>query len=302
MSILLAAVVALGDPSPEHWFLDSPNVQLDRPDRLDPDEPRFELAEPGLRARAMFGGHLGIWGVHRSDFDFALALSPFVELVNLDTFAIPWQSFRANVGLTTMWRPHFSALDTRGGQLRFELGWHHESDHAAALDRFNDRFFPGYPPDNANFSAFEYVRASVDWTQDWGPLGAERLETTVIATIKPYPPAINHCDRRDAVLGMSGEVRIAGRVAPRTTLWVGGFGEWTYNRFVPQRYFVVDAGGAPLDRASPFLSRVVQSGVTFQRPRADLSIFALYQNSNSRTVDFFYRHSHEPGLGIRMRL
>lgn len=297
--LTIGLVVGIAASGGEHSFIDSANASLERPDRIDPDEPRFEIAWPGLRARAMFGGHLGLWQVRHARFDFSLALSPFVELVNMRRSPVPWQSYRANVGLTTMWRPH---LRMSGAQLRVEAAWHHHSDHAADLPTLNARFAPSRVPDNGNFSTYEYARLSTDWTQRWAAYGAPRLQTTAIATVRPYFPSINRGDRRRPVLELSGELRVGAVVTPQVVLWVGGYAGWVHNRFVPRTEGVIDTGGTPLDRTSAFVHRIVQAGATVEGVRADLSLFALYANSHSRGVDFFVARGHEFGLGLRMRL
>ena len=297
-SLLLALCVA-GEA--DHVALPDLRPFLGKQPSLDPDEPRFEYAHHQLRWHAMAGSELGLWGIDHPRLRYALALSGFIELVNISPAPVPWHTFRANVGFDTFWRPRGPRPSESDVVIAF--GWHHESDHVASQSGFRGQFLaPGGDVNTGNFSAFEYFKLRADWVQGFAWAGAPALRTIVAPGIRVFTPSINDGDLRAPTVGLQSELRLDVRVARQTTVWFGAFGEWVHNRFVASRHGVISDPGErdPITGPRPFLTRSLRVGATLTNRSRTMQFVPQvgYEHSNGRGVDFMRRWGHAVVMAV----
>lgn len=247
----------------------------------DPDEPRFSYGAHGPRFRSSFGGRIGLVGFEPRHHRVVVSLAPLLELTNISSEPISWQTFRANVGLDVSWRPPLRV----GRGLILHAGYFHESDHVADTEAYRTEFLAPFARfDNGNFSSFEYVKLRVDAWQQWG----RRIVPTLLASpgLRVFTPNINSHDTRGDIVALQGELRFDVAWRPRLSTWVAAYGEWGLRTFDDaDRYRNASTG--------PALTRRALLGVTARGRSPTRFVVQLgYDNSNGRGVDFMRRWGH----------
>lgn len=273
-----------------HFLQDEPSA--------DPDRAMLRYGWLGGRWQAMGGGGVVLVGGPLAGLRAAIALEGFVELVNFtDQQPVPWESFRANIGFNTLWEaPALArAILPPGGRLHLAIGWFHESDHAASLSSYTDRFLEpaGFTTsfDNANFSAYEYVKLRLDWQQSlWGG----RLTTRAALGARLFPPPINPGSIRGMRHSLLSEVRASFRATDAARPFIAGYFELLQNDFEAAR----EGFRGGLDH-EPLRYRTISAGVDLRSAGgAVVSPEIIYSSSHGRGIDFpkFYG----PELGFRL--
>jgi hypothetical protein len=269
----------------------------------DPDRAMLRYGILGGRWQAMAGERIVLIGGPLGHVRAAIALEGFIELVNFtDEQPVPWESFRANIGINTHWEaPSLArAILPPGGRLSFAFGWFHESDHAANLQRYKNDYlnndvlndFGGFSHfDNANFSAYEYFKLRLCWQQLlWG----NRITTQTAIAARLFTPSINPGSIRAMNWAFQSEVRLSVRATKTIRPFVAGFFEFIDNDFVAAR----EGFRGGLDR-EPLRYQTISAGLELRaRGGSIVTPEVIYSNSHGRGIDFprFYG----PELGFRL--
>jgi hypothetical protein len=304
-SIAIAAVISLGAAPARadsgqgatealvtvHRFLrDEPSS--------DPDNAMLRYGILGGRWAAMGGQRLVLVGGTLGGLRAAISLEGFIELVNFtDEQPVPWESFRANIGFDTLWEaPRLAAaILPPGGRLHLSLGWFHESDHAANLGRYMRDYLAGFTFfsrfDNANFSAYEYVKLRVGWQQAlWG--GRITTQTTLGARF--FPPPINPGSIRAMRWAFLSDVRVSARATDALRPFVAGYFELVGNDFDAAR-----EGFRGGEGREPLRYRTISAGLDLRAAGgAVVSPEIVYSSSHGRGIDF--ARFYGPELGFRL--
>jgi hypothetical protein len=225
-----------------------------------------------------------------------LTFGGFLALVNIDEYqAMPWQTYRANMGINTIWRSR--RLDERvlpdDGSFILELGFFHESDHAASVDAFRDRFLltPGDRFDNGNFSAYEYFKLRLRYEQRFLD---ERVALLNAIGGRFFTPSFNPGDRRELLAAFNVETRGSFRLVSRLFAFLGIYYELVGNRFSSaandMRYSLEE---------TPLHYLIVETGFSWRsRGGHSFQISFLYSRSHGRGLDFTLLR---PNLGLMIR-
>lgn len=275
--------------------------------RADPDQPSLRYGFHGGRWRAMGGGDVALVTLASDALRIGLALGGFIELVNFNQGEpVPWESYRANIGFDVLAEsPRLSrALLPPAGRIHLAVGWFHESDHAANLDGYFAKYlaprsFPGgfgsFTPslDNANFSAYEYVRIRAVYRQ---PLWGGRLTAQSALGARLFPEPINPGSLRAMRAAILVETRLAAQISAGVRPFVAAYFELVDNDFVardhgfqfglnrtPLRYTIVNLG----------LDMVSAGG-------AIVSPYVTYSRSHGRGIDFPRFFGSELGFGFTL--
>jgi hypothetical protein len=269
--------------------------------RADPDQPSLRYAIDGGRWKAMSGGSIMLIGAESDTLRVGLSLAGFLELINITPDQpVPWQSYRANVGADVVVEsPRLSrVLLPWGGRMFITIGWFHESDHAAALSTYEaqylaprgiDWFFPHV--DNANFSAYEYVKIRAAYRQLlWGG----RLITSVALGTRLFPEPINPGSIRELHAAFIVESRVRVRIRPSVHPYLSVYYELIDNDFVAQRHgFQFGQDRTPLRYA------IVNVGVDLVGSSGTImSPYVAYSHSHGRGIDFPRFYGSEIGGGL----
>jgi hypothetical protein len=268
----------------------------------DPDRAMLRYGILGGRWHAMAGEGIVFVGGPLGPVRAAIALEGFVELVNFtDEQPVPWESFRANIGLNTHWEaPSLArAILPPGGRLLFALGWFHESDHAANLQRYMNDYlneFGGFGRfDNANFSAYEYFKLRLVWQQLlWGG----RITTQTAIGTRLFTPSINPGSIRGMNWAFQSEARVSVRATNTFRPFVAGYFELIDNDFNAAREgFVGDLDGDPLRY------KTISAGVELRAARGSIvTPEIIYSNSHGRGIDFPRFYGAEFGFRLSFLL
>ena len=268
----------------------------------DPDRAQLRYGFIGGRWQAMGGGSVVFVGGPIGPVRAAIALEGFVELLNFTTDQpVPWESFRANIGFNTLWEvPSLNrSILPRGGRLFLALGWFHESDHAANHQRYmNDylkdpSFFQRF--DNANFSAYEYVKLRLSWKQ---PLWGGFLTTQTTLGGRYFPPPINPGSIRGMQSAFQTEVRVRVRATKTVQPFVAGYFEFVNNGFVADQEGFV--GG---ENHHALRYQTISTGVDLRAASgAVVSPEIVYSNSHGRGIDFPRFYGSEFGFRLNFLL
>lgn len=269
--------------------------------RADPDQPSLRYALHGGRWKATAGGSIVLVAVDTDTLRAGLSLAGFLELINInEADPVPWQSFRANIGAhIVVESPRLSrALLPSGGRMYLDVGWFHESDHAAALSTYTSEYlepraFGGFAPwfDNANFSAYEYVKIRVAYRQTlWG----DRLRTSIALGARVFPEPINPASIRGLRSAFFVEARVSVRIRPSIRAFVSTYDELLDNDFVARQHgFRFGQDHTPLRYA------LVNVGVDLVGTSGTImSPFVAYSNSHGRGIDFPRFYGCEFGFGV----
>lgn len=273
------------DERRSQWMFVSPVGALFRLlPTLDPDEPTLRFASLGGRKEAMAGGQFIVAGRRNSALDVSINLSGFIALINFDDQqAMPWQSFRGYLGVNTIWRSRW--LDERllphGGELYFELGFYHESDHAVSFDDFSYHFLrnPFAPFDNGNFSSFEFVKLRLRHQHRFL---SGRLVWTNALGIRAFTPSFNPGDQRELRYAVSAETRCSVGLVRHLHAFFGLFYESLANDFVSRdNNFRFDLDGTPLRYL------FMEWGIALRsRGGQSLLLSLTFSRSHGRGIDF----------------
>lgn len=273
--------------------------------RADPDQPSLRYGFHGGRWRAMGGGGVALVTRESDALRIGFALDGFIELVNFNEGEpVPWESYRANIGFDVLAEsPLLSrALLPPGGRIHLAVGWFHESDHAANVDGYKSsylapKFFPGgfgsiLPSlDNANFSAYEYVRIRATYRQ---PLWGGRLTAQASIGARIFPEPINPGSIREMRAAVLVEPRLAARITPGVRPFVSAYFELLDNDFVARDHGFQFG----LDR-SPLRYTIVNLGVDLVSAGGSImSPYVTYSSSHGRGVDFPKFFANELGFGF----
>ncbi len=264
----------------------------------DPDRAMLRYGILGGRWQAMGGGSVVLAGGDLGEVRAGVALAGFVELVNFtQEEPVPWESFRANIGLDTLFEaPRLTrAILPAGGRLYLTLGWFHESDHAANLDGYKRDFLTNvasYPDfDNGNFSSYEYVKLRVAWQQEHL---CGRLTTLVGLGGRFFLPSINPGSLREMQGSFSAETRLRLRATDKLSPFVASSFELVWNDFVAAQHGF--RGG--LD-AEPLRYRTLSAGLDIRSAGGAVAIPELvFSSSHGRGVDFPKFYGSELGFRI----
>ena len=273
--------------------------------RADPDQPSLRYGFHGGRWRAMGGGGVALVTLESDALRLGLALDGFIELVNFNQGEpVPWESYRANIGFDVLAEaPRLSrAILPPGGRIHLAVGWFHESDHAANLAGYKAEYLapiapPGgfgsiYPSfDNANFSAYEYVRIRAVVRQ---PLLGGRLTAQSAIGARLFPEPINPGSLRAMRAAILVEPRLAAQISAGVRPFVSAYFELIDNDFVAR-----DHGFRfGLDR-TPLRYTVVNLGVDLvSASGAVMSPYVTYSRSHGRGIDFPKFFGSELGFGF----
>lgn len=268
----------------------------------DPDRAMLRYGVLGGRWQAMAGEGIVLVGGPLGGVRAAIALEGFLELVNFtDDQPVPWESFRANIGLNTHWEaPNLArAILPPDGRLFFALGWFHESDHAANLQRYMNDYLTNFGAitrfDNANFSAYEYFKLRLSWQQLlWG--GRIATQTAVGARI--FTPSINPGSIRGLRWAFQSEARVSVRATKTIHPFVAGYFELINNDFVAAR----EGFRGGLDH-EPLRYQTISTGVALRSARGSMVIPEIvYSNSHGRGIDFPRFYGTEFGFRLNFLL
>lgn len=253
----------------------------------------------------MGGGGVALVTLESDALRIGLSLDGFIELVNFNEGEpVPWESYRANIGFDVLAEsPRLSrALLPPGGRIHLTVGWFHESDHAANLDGYKAQYlapisFPGrvgsiIPSfDNANFSAYEYVKVRAVVRQ---PLLGGRLTAQSAFGVRLFPEPINPGSIRAMRAAILVEPRLAVRISAGLRPFVSGYFELVEHDFVAR-----DHGFRfGLDR-TPLRYGVVNLGVDLAGAGgAIMSPYVTYSRSHGRGIDFPRFFGSELGFGF----
>ena len=145
--VLLTLVSSLLSPGPSQADVSWRSMLSVRrftglPASLDPDQPRLEYGNLGGRWHAMGGAEVVLLGLRSSPVTVGLTASGFLELANfIDRDDMPWQAYRANFGLgLLLWSERLNSKLPADARLQLSLAFNHESDHAADVDSYTDRY------------------------------------------------------------------------------------------------------------------------------------------------------------------
>jgi hypothetical protein len=293
---------ALADDGARAWHVDTlvtvHRFVGDEP-RADPDQPSLRYGFYGGRWKAMAGDGVVLVGLVSDTLRFGLSLDGFIELVNFDTgFPVPWESFRANVGLDLHAEsPRLSrAILPPGGRLQLSLGWFHESDHVADLGSYVDEYLARRPLDatsfdNGDFSSYEYVKIRAAYRQ---PLWRGRVTVLSALGARLFPRTIDPSSIRSLRASVLAEGRVTVRATDGVRPFASGYYELVKNDFVAS-----DHGFAfGLDH-EPLRYEIVSLGVDLASAGGALfSPFVTYSCSHGRGVDFPRFYGPEVGFGI----
>lgn len=275
--------------------------------RADPDQPSLRYGIHGGRWKAMAGAGLVLAGVESDRLRLGLALDGFIELLNFDQGEpVPWESYRANVGLELLAEsPTLSrALLPPGGRLYLAVGWFHESDHAANQEVYVEQYLapPSFLPgkgwiepslDNGNFSSYEYVKLRAVYRQ---PLFGGRLTAQSALGARLFPGAIDPWSVRALRAAVLAEARLAVRLSDGVRPFASAYYELLANDFVAQEHGFQYG----LDRA-PLLYEIVHLGVDLVgRSGGICSPYLSYSRSHGRGIDFPQFFGSEIGFGITL--
>jgi hypothetical protein len=308
--IAVSAAPARADEAggPRAWHLQAlVTVHRFIPDepRADPDQPSLRYGFHGGRWRAMGGGSVALVTLESDALRLGLSLDGFIELGNFNQDEpVPWESYRANVGVDVLAEsPRLSrALLPKGGRIHVAVGWFHESDHAANLDAYKTQYLaprslPGgfgsiIPSlDNANFSAYEYIKIRAVYRQ---PLWGGRLTAQSALGARLFPEPINPGSLRAMRAAVLVEPRLTARISAGVRPFVSAYYELVENDFVAR-----DHGFRfGLDR-TPLRYAIVSLGVDLVSARgAIMSPYVTYSNSHGRGIDFPKFFGSELGFGF----
>lgn len=269
--------------------------------RADPDQPALRYALHGGRWKSMAGGSVMLVGVDSDSLRIGLSLAGFLELINFTSGdPVPWQSYRANIGAEiNAESPRFSrALLPSGGHLYLSVGWFHESDHAAAISIYEAQYLKphefgalgGYL-DNANFSAYEYIKIRAGYRQSlWG----DKLRTRLTIGTRIFPEPINPGSIRALRAAFLVDARVSVCIRPSIRPFLSVYHEIVTNDFV------ADAHGFQfgLDH-TPLRYSILNLGVDFVGASGTImSPYVAYSNSHGRGIDFPKFHGSEIGFGL----
>lgn len=268
----------------------------------DPDRAMLRYGILGGRWQAMAGEGIVLVGGPLGKLRAAIALEGFVELVNFtDEQPVPWESFRANIGLNTHWEaPSLArAILPPDGRLLFAIGWFHESDHAANLQRYMNDYLDDFGAitrfDNANFSAYEYVKLRLGWQQKlWGG----RITTQTAIGARLFTPPINPGSIRGMRWSFQTELRASVRATNALHPFVAGYFELVDNDFVAAR----EGFRGGLDR-EPLRYRTIGAGLDVRSARgAIVTPEIIYSSSHGRGIDFPRFYGTEIGFRLSFLL
>ncbi len=264
----------------------------------DPDRVMLRYGILGGRWQAMTGAGVVLVGGPLGRLRAAIALEGFLELVNFtDEQPVPWESFRANIGLNTHWEaPSLArAILPPGGRLFFAIGWFHESDHAASLQRYMNDYLDHFGAitrfDNANFSAYEYFKLRLAWEQK---LWRDRITTQIALGARLFTPPINPGSIRGMRGSFQSELRVSVRATNTLHPFVSGYFELIDNDFVAAR----EGFRGGLDR-EPLRYRTIGAGVDVRSSHGSIMTpEIIYSSSHGRGIDFARFYGTE--LGFRL--
>ena len=260
---------------------------------LDPDGPWSGYGVVGGRFFGHVGTHASIAGRPEGPLGFSIGLQGFVELLNFtDDYPISFQSFRAHVGLESLW-----ALP--GLPLSLRLGWFHESDHVADKDSFltfrdvdyidGNVIFADY--DDNNVSSYEFLRLEARWQIEQGTRWSGHLS----AVPRVFTPDVNPYARRELTAGLGGEARAAVRLTDNGSLAAGARLERWWHNFDPVAVGLRDGLGE-----APLTWRTAELAWQQQPAAGRWWVYALtHSNSSGRGSDFFVEHGPEWGASVR---
>jgi hypothetical protein len=267
--------------------------------RADPDQPALRYGLYGLRWKAMAGQSVVLVAVTSDALRLGLSLHGFLELLNFDSGGpVPWQSYRANVGLELLAEsPRLSrALLPSGGQLLLSLGWSHESDHAADVGSYVGGYLlPSYTAilsfDNGNFSSYEYVKLRAVYRQ---PVWGGRLTAESALGARLFPKAIDPYTLRALRAAVLAEGRLTVRATERVRPYASAYFELLDQGFDARAHgFAGSLAGQPLRY------EIVHLGVDLvSRGGAVFSPFLTYSASHGRGIDFPRFYGPEVGFGL----
>ena len=270
--------------------------------RADPDQPSLRYGLFGLRWKAMAGDGVVLVGGVSDALRIGLSLDGFIELVNFDAgFPVPWQSFRANIGLDLLAEsPRLSrALLPAGGQLQLSLGWFHESDHAADLGSYVSEYLAPSPFsasssfDNGDFSSYEYLKLRALYRQ---PLWRGRITTMTALGARVFPRTIDPASLRAMHAAALAEARVTARVTDGVRPFASGYFELVQNDFGAH----TNGFAFGLDQTA-LRYQIVNLGVDLvSRSGSIVSLFATYSRSHGRGVDFPRFFGPEAGVGMAL--
>jgi len=273
--------------------------------RADPDQPSLRYGFHGGRWRAMGGGGVALVTLESDALRIGLSLDGFIELVNFTQGEpVPWESYRANIGLDVLAESPLlaRALLPPGGRIHLAVGWFHESDHAANLAAYKAQYlapislpdgFGSISPsfDNANFSAYEYVKIRAVYRQ---PLLGGWLTAQAAVGARLFPEPINPGSVRAMRAAILVEPRLAARISAGVRPFVSAYFELLDNDFVARDHGFQFG----LDR-TPLRYTVVNLGVDLvSAGGAVMSPYVTYSNSHGRGIDFPRFFGSELGFGF----
>lgn len=293
--MLLLVGLALAAP------LDTDQAILPTGPDLDPDGTWVGYGGVGGRWFSHVGAHGSIGGRDDGAVRWAVGLQGFVELANFtDDYPISFQSFRAHVGVDSLWS--LPALDAKlpdGGLIGARLGWFHESDHVADDDSFVqyraveqvDGEYVSAAYDDNNVSSYEFVRLMVLWRQPWG----SRWQTLLSATPRVFTPDVNPWARRELTAGLAAEARASVQLTELGALALGGRVERWWHDFDPVAVGLRDDLGR-----GPLLWQTAELAWERRHPAGRTWVWALtFSDSSGRGADFFLDHGPEWGGSLR---
>jgi hypothetical protein len=294
---LVSVAVRADDRRPVEALLTSHQFLNDEPSS-DPDRAMLKYGMISGRWQAMAGENIVLVGGFQRGLRAAVVLAGFVELVNFNNDQpVPWESYRANVGIDTLWEVPDLARKVLppGGRLHFALGWFHESDHAANGQGYANDFLRNTAPfasfDNANFSAYEYFKLRSMWHQLWAN---GKITTQITLGMRVFTPSINPGSIREMRWAFQMEGRVSVRAHEKVRPFLTGYFERLAHDFhASQHGFRWDVEGDPL------FYRTVGAGMDLRSSRGSIVSPEIFCSSSyGRGVDFprFY------GLDLGLRL
>ena len=155
MLLLLTGLSFAGDNPASSQFAPSFKDYLDLSSSANPDLPCFQMHFAGLKANAMFGSEIGVFGSFSDGFKYMLTIAPFLNLYDYSQSLIPYMLWRGSFGINNYFE--FSGLSlSRDNRFIIKLGVVHESDHYTGGEGNN--YWETF---NINFSHMNYVNMGI---------------------------------------------------------------------------------------------------------------------------------------------
>ncbi len=270
--------------------------QYQRQLSINPDFACVKLMRTGYRWDNTVGATIPLVGYSTPKKYLSLSMAGFINLHDIsDNQLMSWQMWRGHLGFDIKFFPF-----KNNTQHTFSLTalLHHESQHVTDLYTFSDQFLkPAFYFDYASARSFEFIGFEV---KDEYSIPETRLKIYGALTARYFSKPILPTAIRQQKSAYAVEIGIQYKIAKKQNhlFYLHTFYEQVLNDFVgvtsPYRSFW---------NKQPFIYRRYELGLFLAHPKNknNLSVFAGYNNSNGRGLDFLQQYQ-EFYYGIRFNL